>query len=353
MIWIILILFILLSYQENFIDIKRNKNDSWYNGTCKYQVERTIRKILELNSVERSEKDWTLYLPCDLNKLKKEMSELKPNQNSKIFMITGQINIINKDLLWINFYKKFGEDAKKYLPNTFILYDPEDMKRFHNQYIYKQKYILKKNVQRQEGLKITDEKIDIVTDSDSVIVQELLTTPFLINQRKINIRIYLLIVCSQKQQDAYFHYDGFVYYAPKVFDEKSLDPDVHITTGYLEDRKLYKDNPLTLDDLRKFLGKNSKILFRNVKQLLKVLLKTVGPKLCKGFKDHISFQLFGVDFGVEKDLSVKLMEVNKGPNLSGMDARDKKLKENVVRDIFRLVKIIPGEDHQFIPFYSI
>ena len=56
----------------------------------------------------------------------------------------------------------------------------------------------------------------------------------------------------------------------------------------------------------------------------------------------ISFQLFGCDIAPDKDLNVKLIEINKGPDLGGKDERDIALKRKDLIDIFNIVGIIPN-----------
>jgi hypothetical protein len=45
---------------------------------------------------------------------------------------------------------------------------------------------------------------------------------------------------------------------------------------------------------------------------------------------------------VDRDLKVKLMEINKGPDMSAKDSRDGSLKQDLVSQSLRLVGAIPG-----------
>jgi hypothetical protein len=55
---------------------------------------------------------------------------------------------------------------------------------------------MKKNIQRQEGLKISKDKNEILNcyKDGYAVVQELLQDPYLINGRKINLRVYCLFI---------------------------------------------------------------------------------------------------------------------------------------------------------------
>ena len=44
------------------------------------------------------------------------------------------------------------------------------------------------------------------------IIQEMLTKPYCVNGRKVNIRVYMLVVCFNNQTKCYIHENGFMYY---------------------------------------------------------------------------------------------------------------------------------------------
>ena len=112
---------------------------------------------------------------------------------------------------------------------------------------------------------LTDLK-NVVVDGKYLVIQELLNNPFLVSGRKINMRVYFLIVCNGGNIDGYIHLNGFMYYTPKKFNYDSDDKDCHITTGYI-DRKVYEKNPLTLKDFYRYLnnkGYKSNELIKNM-----------------------------------------------------------------------------------------
>lgn len=77
----------------------------------------------------------------------------------------------------------------------------------------------------------------------------------------------------------------------------------------------------------------------------------------KKFNDsNITFQLFGVDIGVNDNLSPMMMEINKGPDLGAKDDRDSELKHKVVRDMLKIVGVarkISDDDHDFVQVLDI
>ena len=236
------------------------------------------------------------------------------------------------------------------MPNTFLLSKPDEMKEF-TKFFYeskkinpKCKFVLKNNLQRQEGIKLANniKEINKGLKDNYFLVQEYLEDPYIISKRKINIRYYLLIICTKDEIKGYIHKNGFMYYTPKLYKPGTLDFNEHITTGYI-DRKVYDENPLTLEDFNQHLDnispQLSKQFFHSVANLFNLVMTALHDKICKSenLKNNTLFQLFGADIAPDKDLIPKLMELNKGPDLGAKDARDKEVKIKVQTDIIDLI----------------
>lgn len=234
-----------------------------------------------------------------------------------------------------------------FIPKTWIL---TDIKAFDGKEKY---YILKKNVQRQTGNLITSDVSYIKTKAvqdNYILVQELLQNPWLVNGRKINIRIYLLVATQGNTCDFFIYNDGFMYYTPALFQKESLSDEHNITTGYV-DRRIYAENPLTLHDLFRHIGQeNAKTLWENIHTLFKSVKLSYEKDITELNKGTYGtkFAIFGCDIAPEERLNVKIMEINKGPDLSGKDERDSALKSAMVLSAFQLLGILPGsEGHRF------
>jgi hypothetical protein len=213
-------------------------------------------------------------------------------------------------------------------------------------------YIVKSNQQRQQGNVITNNIAFIKAHKDHFVVcQELLQDPYLVNGRKINIRVYLLIHSHGDGCDFYVNTNGFVYYTPKMFQANSHDKDENITTGYI-DRKVYEENPMTLMELKAFMGEAAyTTMFSSVKSVLSHVAAVYTPVLTKAneaLSDKSKFLIFGCDFAPSTSLDVKLMEINKGPDLRYKDDKDKDVKLTMVHDMLNLVlfnKTAPTFEH--------
>ena len=206
-------------------------------------------------------------------------------------------------------------------------------------------FIMKKDLQQQKGLSITNNVDDIKNSYKNkyYIVQHLLQNPYLINGRKINLRIYMLIYIHQQKIHFYRYHDGFMYYTPENFKEKSLELKHNITTGYI-DREVYIDNPLTIQDFYIYLRENSsQKLEKNINNLFFYICSCIKKNIIKyeNFKEcnitHKKFCVFGCDLAIDDTLGVKIMEINKGPDLNFKDEKDRVVKLSMIKDVWEIV----------------
>ena len=144
-------------------------------------------------------------------------------------------------------------------------------------------YVVKKNLQRKKGIKLSNNLNEILNlDKDFKVVQEFLMDSYIINKRVLNLRIYLLISCKNNEVKFYLHKLGKCLYSSKDINKNKLDFDSRITNSYKTEKNIYDNNPLTLSELKKYLNDKEKnsgnILFYNIEDLFKnfvYLLKAV------------------------------------------------------------------------------
>lgn len=336
----------------------------WSRNQCPYIIGETYENIFKKYGIKQNEKNYNLYLPCNYDNPNKEIGNMPVVKGAKYFIINNCDHAVAKDWLWRNVVDCYGmEKAKTMLPYSYILDSNEDMQRFNKEYDSNKLYIMKKNIQRQQGLKITNDRNEILNGSNEkyVIVQELLDDPYIISGLKTNMRFYVLVICQDNKINVYVYNDGFMYYTKVPFVKGSTETDPNITSGYI-DRRVYDVNPLTHDDLRKYLDKNrnlsnseqnmkktgqqiSKIYFERIYNLIKNVFVAFAKHFCEPNKlsNNTTFQLFGVDIAVDDQLKPMMIEINKGPNITSHDKRDSELKHNMVEDIFRSVEIITNK----------
>lgn len=349
MIMILLLCLFADTFQTETFD---QNSKTWATSSTCYQITQIYSDILGKYNVKRTYgNNWTVFIPCSYNNPNTELRSITPNKNQLVFALKYADELVSKSTLWLHLlkYYKSRSNATKYAPLTYVLYKPSDLALFQKEYDGNKYYILKKNIQRQEGIKITNNKASIMSGflSGYVVAQELLSKPFLINDRKINLRVYVLIVCQNNTLEAYVHNDGFMYYTKSEYKANSNDFSENITTGYI-DRWVYNINPLTHTDFKKYLDNQeagkSKRVFNNINKLLTNVLIALKEPLLKNPNEYKTFQLFGADVAISDDLQAYIIEFNKGPSLDCKDDRDCNVKKSVVTDVFDLLGII--QSHQ-------
>jgi hypothetical protein len=364
---IFVMIFIILVLSLIFLLINKNKQSTRVNTinnpkflyrrrpNCGYYLPECLKnffednKILSDDTVENKKFSQIIYIPCLYDDTDMEISEM-PKTKNNFYMVINKCDIfVGKNHLWNFLEQKYKEQVTNYLPKSYLPYRPESIDELKKDYKPDKLYIMKKNLQRQEGIKITSSYEELINnkDQDFIIIQELLQNPFLVNGRKINLRVYVLLVIRNDKSYIYVYDDGFMYYTPEYFKKGSLDISRNITTGYV-DRQIYVDNPLTHDDFRQYLGQaRTNIVFQNIRNLIKDTLQPYQDQLInfQSFPGSIQFQVFGADVAVNDDMSALLMEINKGPDLNYKDERDGALKKKLLRDIFVTVGIVESDNN--------
>jgi hypothetical protein len=346
--------------KEDFQDVKYKKCD-------RLAVRGIMKDIFDKNDVvkntETNEKNkWDLYIPCGYNNVETELQTIKPtNESQAIFGISGCDKIVSKNNIWQLLEEKYGrEKASNIMPETFILSDKQQIEKLKENYKKKQqnnkpiKYILKKNVQRKEGLMLSSDLNEILSAHKQgyKVAQSYLNDIFLINKRKLNLRIYVLIKCQNGMVNTYVHKEGKCIYTNKDYDGDDNDFEKNITSVNL-DLAIYDKNPMTLDDLHKYFIQhkyNYEVFFEKILDVIRLAMNATKHDLCNlsNIKNNVSFQLFGADVILDKNLKPYLLEFNKGPDMTPKNDTDKNIKTKVEEDMFDLVNIIKKNNNQFI-----
>jgi hypothetical protein len=354
----------------------------------------TTYDVLTANNIQKTDNpdEADIVFPCGYNNIDHEIKLLphigdrsNPKSNMAnmakpkiVFIIDGADEITAKNYLWLNILNYHGYNKARTLsPNTYILTSDHkvvDLARLTLEHKPGKLYIMKKNVQRQTGLLITDKVDDIVSNKGSyVLAQEMLMDSYLVNMHKINLRVYIVIICHQNRTTVYVYNNGFMYYTPKEFtsNPNNTSSDNHITTGYV-DRDMYTINPLTHTDFARYLDsaegstyhskskprilsdveksirrsgqRISVIVFSRIHELIRDVFSSFQNKIGRSddsngkpipIYNDISVQIFGADVAIDSNLMPKIIEVNKGPDLDPKDERDSEVKKGLVDSIIR------------------
>jgi len=267
--------------------------------------------------------DWNIYIPNGYNRIEIDLDKLTPhNENQIIFGVQGCDDLVGKTCLWNILEKTYGRfGASQLLPETFVLSNDDHVQLFKEQYKQNEIYILKSKRQRKEGLKLTRELKDILESKENyTLVQNYKRDLLLINNRKLNLRIYLLLTIKNGVVEAYINKYATCIYSNKEYDDSTLDFENNITSFNL-DLKVYDENPMTMKQLRTYLLDNGydnpDVLFERINNKVAMVIDAVKPSLGRkgNLNNNLCAQVFGMDFVVDKDLNPFMLEANKGPDM--------------------------------------
>ena len=300
--------------------------------------------------------DWEVYVPCGYNKNELEMINLNYNnklnfKDRKIFMINGSDRIVGKTKLWNHLVDMYGRDfSKLIIPETFVLEKSKDIKLFFKNYQKGEYYILKNKLQKQMGVKITNNEDELrnAHKNGNTLIQKFIKDQYQINGFNFNIRIFILVICKNGKQNVYFYNEGNLRYAPEKFNSNNINNNNIITKGVSANATVYKNKPITISDFKVYLDSkkvNVNKVFLDIISLIKYVFKALKPNICllKNVDQATCFQLFGGDFIFDNKLKPYLLEFNKGPELGCVKGINIEcdIKRKLQKDIFEIVNIIP------------
>jgi len=374
---ILLIIIFLFIYNANIFNIKNFKKENFSNGaviTQNYKYYRCNNKMLgpilkdifDNNNITQSNDDWNIYIPCGYNNIEEELNQISinnKNKNKYIFGVNGCDTIVSKNKIWESLVNCYGrKEASKLMPESYVLEDHNEMEVFRKNFnpSLNEIYILKKNIQRKEGLKLTKDYFEIIDGSKDnyKVAQKYIRDLYLINGRKINLRVYLLIIIKNNKTYFYLCKIGKCIYTKKKYNDNDLDFESNITS-YNLDMTVYEESPRHFNELIEYINENNKKrsdgqkLFNNIELLMKKISLCLSKNLyqSKNIKSSVTFQLFGIDIIFDKDLNPYLLEMNKGPDMSARDDIDKLMKNTVQQDMLKTVGILKNDNNN--SFYLI
>lgn len=300
--------------------------------------------IFENYKINRQKVGFDLYMPCGYNNIEREMSE-NIFYGKYIFGLKGCDRIVSKNSIWSILEMTYGRPfASQIMPETFVLSDGRQLEMAFDQIDNNINLICKKNLQRKLGLKFAGNKKELeeCVEEDFKIAQRFMKDTLTIKGRKMNIRIYYVIKKEGDKMTFYLHRNGKILYTNKKTGGE-ISFDTHITS-YQMDSNIYKNDglPHSIDDLRKFLGKNkSNTIWGKIEEKMGLLSRAIAHVFYDEMHyDKVCFQLFGVDVIVEENGEPFILEINKGPDMIPKCDEDLPLKRIIYEDTMRIGGVI-------------
>ena len=199
------------------------------------------------------------------------------------------------------------------------------------------------------------------TSTNEFIIQKYIEAPLLINRRKFDIRMWVLIT---GEMDCLLFREGYIRTSsiPFVIDHKNIDDKfVHLTNNAIQQHSQtygsFEDgNQVSFDKFKEYLGGDlfERNMLMQIKQLVVKSLLAVKKKL-NPRRSEAQFEIFGYDFMIDSDYHVWLIEVNTNPCLEESSSLLKFLLPRMIDDAFKLTldrvfhkaKRFDGEDIKY------
>ena len=208
--------------------------------------------------------------------------------------------------------------------------------------------------------------LNTVPKDKPCVMQEYLHKPYLINKKKFDLRIYVLVT-SFDPLKVYIFQEGLCRFSSADYNLRKLNSRYSHLTNYSINKKSKNFVEPTVDNnsdmegskwsltaLWRYLihaeGKAAVLKCqREVKRLMvKTLIAAEGeiaPLVHRHIKNPGScYELFGFDVFLDKKLKPWLIEVNISPSLMGSSPLDQKIKGTLMADTFHLIGNVPYDE---------
>ena len=306
--------------------------------------------------------------------LKERGKNHRINKYQKVFNHIGCEFFSNKDLLYTIYksQKELFPNDYNFMKETYLY--PEDkeiiLKKFGNYKINKNNLWIVKPKDGNTGKGVHLFK-SLESESNEFLISKYVTNPHLINGKKYDLRIYVLVT-GLKPLKIYINKEGLARISAQKFSLNEENYDnifVHLTnTGvnkkskeyvYAQDFNSENANKLSLHTYQKYISKekaNYDLIWKKIKDIaIKTVIaghKNLVEKLDEFYlNDQSFFNLYGYDIIIDDKYEPYLLEVNRRPDMYIFDKMDKIVKEKIFVDTLNIVGIVPfSHDNKSEPF---
>lgn len=170
------------------------------------------------------------------------------------------------------------------------------------------------------------------------IASEYILNPILLNNRKIHIRMYLLITLYPKYSYHVFKMGRIMTSKKSYVANNYNDHDIHDThITSTEKSYFFPQDRNLLDTPRKKNGislENSKYIIKQMKKICKIISQIYEPQ--QGVYDETTtgYEVFGVDFMIDELYHVYLIEINDNVGFKKIEKYEKIKYDDFLKQYF-------------------
>ena len=327
-------------------------------------VKKTVKHFKWKLNKKEDDDNWDVFW-TDAAVQPEKLAKMKPFQ--KINHFPGMYALARKNYLAknLNRIRKVYPKEYNFFPRTWLIpAEYSDLILHCNRKKHKKVFIVKPEASCQgRGIYLT-KKIDEFSLDDRYVVQEYLHRPFLIDNLKFDLRIYVLIAGCDPLR-IYLHKEGLARFATEEYikpTSHNLSKQCMHLTNYAINKNnenfVFNENS-ELDDvghkrslsstmkLISEMGHDTDKLWEKIKDIIIKTLCSVQPSLAHTYKacqpddpyNGMCFEILGFDVILDHKLKPWLLEVNHSPSFSTDSPLDWKIKFEVISEALKLLNI--------------
>ena len=290
-----------------------------------------------------------------------KLSKMKHYQRINHF--PGMYLISRKNYLAVNLGKlrKYYPEDYSFFPRTWVFpCDNCDLKNYMQS--SKQAYFIVKPEASCQGRGIfITKKIDEISPNERYVVQEYISHPYLIDDLKFDLRIYVLVTCCDPLR-IFIHEEGLTRFATEVYEKPTIKNSelmyMHLTNyainrmnpNFINNKHQNHDNighKRSLKSTYDYLEEQGHDVIALKNEIDDIIIKTlcaVQPNLSHHYyacqpEDYckaMCFEILGFDIILDDKLKPYVLEVNHSPSFNTDSPLDKQIKKKVISEALKL-----------------
>ena len=309
-----------------------------------------------LNSDE-SDENWDICWQ-DFAVSPKEFANMALGQ--KINHFPGMYTLARKNNLAqnLNLMQKYFPDEYNFFPETWVV--PRDLFDLKNRAKFSILIVKPEASCQGKGIILVTKLEEL---PERCVVQKYITSPFLIEKLKFDLRLYVLLTGCDPLR-IFLHQEGLVRFATEEYvqSRKNLDNQFMHLTNYA----INKNNPKfqfgpnassqghkrSFSWLLLYLNQNGHDVNTLLEEIRDLVIKTVisgSPRIAHLYRschpddptNSMCFEILGFDVILDSDLKPWLLEVNHSPSFTTDAEVDCVVKKAVIVDALNLININP------------
>ena len=201
----------------------------------------------------------------------------------------------------------------------------------------------KENKENENNENIQPKKYSTMHCSNDIIIQKYLDKPFLYNNRKFDIRCFVLV---DSNFNVYYCREGHLKGSSEIYNLNNTNKFIHITNHSVQKKcnkfeKYEYGNEISYNDFKDYLlNQNISLdkfekLMLDIKDLILISMNSVKNKLMRT-NNVLCFEIFGYDFIIDNNFKPWILEINNNPGLAISSPLIEKLIPRMLDDAFRL-----------------